>query len=75
MADKAEFFYTVEQPHQWGSGPRIIYLNDEYMRIADIEEAKALAIKHQTGKPGYKDYTRTTYGVTYTCESVEKRDD
>ena len=65
MADKAQYFYGTQKPHHWNSGPTLFYLNDDYYPISSLEEARILAAKYQTGKPGYENYIKTTYGVTY----------
>jgi hypothetical protein len=64
---KERYFYTTHTPYEWSSGPHMSTLNDEYMEIASLEEAKALAEKHANPSTS-RDCVVTTYGVEYSLE-------
>lgn len=65
MAER--YFYTVETPHKWSSGPRLVtYDLDRGEYIVSLERAKELAIQNRKGKWGQEDFVDTSYGVMYS---------
>lgn len=67
--DKAQevFFYTTDTPHQWSSGKNVHESDvmNGYAPIPDLERAKELALSHQVGRAGEKNYVRVTWGVKH----------
>lgn len=61
---KTRYFYTVDYPHRWTSGPQIYRFNETYGDIGSLEEAKRLAELHRV--ESYDEGRAvTTYGVEY----------
>lgn len=68
-----QFFYTTDYPHRWSSGPSFQTLNDKYVPITSLEEAKALAEKHRVASHG-DDRCLTTYGSFFETEDESFND-
>lgn len=67
---KQAFFYTTDTPHEYSYGRQMHFWTPppEMRPIASLEEASELAAKAARGKPGYKGWVRTGYGVLYESE-------
>lgn len=64
--DEPQFYYTTEKQHTWSSGPVYHYWRpNTWEPIESLEEARELALSQRAGTPGYEDYVKTSYGVTY----------
>lgn len=62
---KEKFFYTVNYPHRWSSGPDMrTYKDGGWEQIESLEEARELAEKYSVHSWG-DDRCVTTYGVAY----------
>lgn len=62
------FFYTKYAPGEWSSGARIVRLNDEFLEIKSLDEARELAEKYNTYSAQTGVGYLTTYGVEYRVE-------
>jgi hypothetical protein len=64
---KEKFFYTTYYPHRWSSGPEMRKYNNQYVDIASLEEAKALAEEKKVASLD-DDRCITTYGSYFETE-------
>lgn len=77
MSDNVRYFYTKDSPHEWSSGPQMLYGDpeNEYKWIESLDRARELALAARRGKPGYKGYVITTYGASYPVPDLDVSDE